>query len=110
MIDAVVASQKKFESLKIGTPIGINGELITLNSLIENSNTKWLETEWEFQKGRRNFQEKDLDCALREFEEETGLFKKNIKIIENLLPFEEMFLGSNHKSYKQNQVIAFQHL
>ena len=102
-----LASQKKFESLKIGTPIGINGELITLNSLIENSNTKWLETEWEFPKGRRNFQEKDLDCALREFEEETGLFKKNIKIIENLLPFEEMFLGSNHKSYKHKYFLGY---
>ena len=71
------------------------------------TNTKWLETEWEIPKGRRNFKEKDLDCALREFEEETGLFKKNIKIIENLLPFEEMFLGSNHKSYKHKYFLGY---
>jgi len=102
-----LASQKKFESIKNGLSIGLNGELITLNDLINNSNTKWEETEWEFPKGRRNFQEKDLDCALREFEEETGIQKKNIKIIENLLPFEEMFLGSNHKSYKHKYFLGY---
>jgi len=100
-----LASQKKFDSLKNG--IIINGETITLDYLIYNSATRWSETEWEFPKGRRNFQEKDLDCALREFEEETGLSKKSIKIIENLLPFEEMFLGSNHKSYKHKYFLGY---
>lgn len=102
-----LASQKKFESLKTGLPIGVDGEIITLNNLIDNSTTIWKETEWEFPKGRRNFQEKDLDCALREFEEETGISKKSLKIIENLLPFEEMFLGSNHKSYKHKYFLGY---
>jgi 8-oxo-dGTP pyrophosphatase MutT (NUDIX family) len=84
-----------------------NGEIITLEHLIEYSTTKWKETEWEFPKGRRNYQEKDLDCALREFEEETGLLKKDIKIVENILPFEEIFLGSNHKSYKHKYFLAY---
>ena len=74
---------------------------------MENSHTQWMETEWEFPKGRRNFQEKDIDCALREFEEETGLAKKDITIIENLMPFEEIFLGSNHKSYKHKYFLAY---
>jgi 8-oxo-dGTP pyrophosphatase MutT (NUDIX family) len=102
-----LASQKKFESLKGGVLMGLNGEIITLQNLIENSTTKWKETEWEFPKGRRNYQEKDLDCALREFEEETGLSKKDIKIVENILPFEEIFLGSNHKSYKHKYFLAY---
>jgi 8-oxo-dGTP pyrophosphatase MutT (NUDIX family) len=100
-----LASQKKFEALKNG--LLINGEIVTLDSLIDKSTTRWLETEWEFPKGRRNFQEKDLDCALREFEEETGISKKTIKIIENVLPFEEMFLGSNHKSYKHKYFLGY---
>ena len=50
-----------------------NNELITLKDLIDKSTTRWEETEWEFPKGRRNFKEKDLECALREFEEETGI-------------------------------------
>ena len=102
-----LSSQKKFDLLKNGLPIGNDGEIVTLDSLIDNSTTNWMETEWEFPKGRRNFQEKDLDCALREFEEETGISKKNIKIIENLLPFEEMFLGSNHKSYKHKYFVGY---
>lgn len=102
-----IASQKKFEALKTGIPIGPNGEIITLNYLITNSKTRWKETEWEFPKGRRNYQEKDLDCALREFEEETGISKKDIKIVENVIPFEEIFLGSNHKAYKHKYFLGY---
>jgi len=98
-------SQKKFDLLKNG--IINNNEFISINTLIENSKTNWLETEWEFPKGRRNFQEKDFDCAIREFEEETGYSRKDIKIIENLLPLEEIFIGSNHKSYKHKYYLAF---
>jgi 8-oxo-dGTP pyrophosphatase MutT (NUDIX family) len=100
-------SQKKFELLKNGVPIGNNDEIITLDDLINNSKTNWEETEWEFPKGRRNFQEKDLDCALREFEEETGLSKNNINIVENLIPFEELYMGSNHKSYKHKYFLGY---
>ena len=78
-----------------------------LDSLIDESTTSWTETEWEFPKGRRNYQEKDMECAIREFEEETGILKREIKIIENLLPFEEIFLGSNHKSYKHKYFLAY---
>jgi 8-oxo-dGTP pyrophosphatase MutT (NUDIX family) len=102
-----ISSQKKFESLKMGIPMGTNNEIVTLNTLIDKSTTLWKETEWEFPKGRRNYQEKDLDCALREFEEETGLSKKELKIIENIIPFEEIFLGSNHKSYKHKYFLAY---
>jgi 8-oxo-dGTP pyrophosphatase MutT (NUDIX family) len=71
--------------------------------LISNS---WKEPEWGFPKGRRNFKEKDLECALREFEEETGYDKKNINIVKNLNPFDEIFTGSNFKSYKHKYYLA----
>ena len=100
-----LSSQKKFDTLKNG--IIINNEIITLEALIDNATTGWQETEWEFPKGRRNFQEKDLECAIREFEEETGLSKKDITIIDNVMPFEEIFLGSNHKSYKHKYFLAY---
>ena len=98
-------SSKKFESLKNG--ILINNDLITLSKIVNSSTTKWSETEWEFPKGRRNYQEKDLDCAIREFKEETGLYNQDIVNIENVLPFEEIFIGSNHKSYKHKYFLAF---
>jgi len=97
-------SSKKFDLIKSG--IIIDDNKITLKDIIEKSNTKWKETEWEFPKGRRNYQEKDLDCAIREFEEETGISKSCINIIENVIPFEETFIGTNHKSYKHNYFLA----
>jgi 8-oxo-dGTP pyrophosphatase MutT (NUDIX family) len=98
-------SAKKIELIKNG--VTINNELITLKDLVNKSNTHWEETEWEFPKGRRNHKEKDLDCALREFEEETGISHHRITVIENVLPFEEIFIGSNHKSYKHKYFLAY---
>jgi ADP-ribose pyrophosphatase YjhB (NUDIX family) len=88
----------------------------TLNSLLDESdkikpaeggeNYSWTEPEWGFPKGRKNYQEKDLHCALREFEEETGYSMKHVKVIENILPFEEIFTGSNYKSYKHKYFLG----
>ena len=72
----------------------------------EKTNTEWIEAEWGFPKGRHNNNEKDLMCALREFEEETGLSRYSLKIVQNLMPFEEIFTGSNYKSYKHKYYIA----
>jgi 8-oxo-dGTP pyrophosphatase MutT (NUDIX family) len=103
-----IASSKKFEIIKNGVQINNDDtSKTTLLDIIKNSKTTWTETEWEFPKGRRNFQEKDLECALREFEEETGYSSKDIKIVDNLLPFEEIFIGSNHKSYKHKYFLAY---
>ena len=98
-------SIKKFELITNG--VYINNVKYTLRDLVEKSETTWTETEWEFPKGRRNPQERDLDCGLREFQEETGYSQNNIAIIENILPFEEIFIGSNHKSYKHKYFLAY---
>jgi 8-oxo-dGTP pyrophosphatase MutT (NUDIX family) len=100
-----IISSKKFEIIKNG--VQIDNGIIKLEDIIKNSHTEWNETEWEFPKGRRNYQEKDLDCALREFEEETGISHSSISIIDNLLPFEELFIGTNHKSYKHKYFLAY---
>jgi len=97
-------SSKKMELIKQG--VTINDEIITLKDIVENSKTRWCETEWEFPKGRRNNKERDLECALREFEEETGINKNKISIVENIMPFEEIFIGTNHKSYKHKYFLA----
>ena len=65
------------------------------------------EPEWGFPKGRRNFKESDIDCAIREFEEETGINKDKIKLIENIYSLEEIFTGSNLKSYKHKYYLAY---
>lgn len=99
-----IISSKKFEIIRQG--ITINDKLVTLQDIINSSNTSWYETEWEFPKGRRNYKEKDLECALREFEEETGISQSNVTVIENILPFEEIFIGTNYKSYKHKYFLA----
>lgn len=99
------ASMKKMEIIRAG--VTVNGESINLEQLVNISNTNWFETEWEFPKGRRNYKEKDLDCALREFEEETGITSSKLNIIENVMPFEETFIGTNHKSYKHKYFLAY---
>jgi ADP-ribose pyrophosphatase YjhB (NUDIX family) len=66
----------------------------------------WIEPEWGFPKGRRNNRENDFDCAIREFEEETGFSRNKLDIIKNMGYFEEVFTGSNMKSYKHKYYIC----
>jgi len=98
-------SSKKFDVISNG--VAINSKTYTLVDMIRNSDTHWHETEWEFPKGRRNTQEKDIECAVREFEEETGYSKDTIRIVENIMPFEEIYIGSNYRSYKHKYFLAY---
>ncbi len=68
--------------------------------------TKWTEPEWGFPKGRRNAKENDYDCAIREFEEETGYSRSYLTMIKNLGFFEETFTGSNLKSYRHKYYLC----
>ena len=97
-------SQIKFEKLKNG--YNFNTNLININDIINKCKTSYNEPEWGFPKGRRNYQEKDIMCGLREFEEETGYSKDNIIIINNILPLDEIFTSSNYKSYKHKYYIG----
>lgn len=97
-------SRDKLSQLRNGITIG--NESYSLESIIKSSEEKWNEPEWGFPKGRRNYQEKDLTCALREFEEETGFSASNLTVIQNVLPYEEIFTGSNYKSYKHCYYLA----
>jgi len=101
------ASRNKFIQLKTG--IQYKNKRFSLSDMITESNhtTIWNEPEWGFPKGRRNYGESDLDCALREFNEETGINKKHVKLIDNVFPFEEIFTGSNYKSYKHRYFITY---
>jgi len=100
-------SREKFHALKSG--ILIKNNFYTLETITADSNEfeTWNEPEWGFPKGRRNYQEKDYECALREFEEETGFDIKNLKHVQNLFPFEEIFTGSNYKSYKHKYYLTY---
>lgn len=97
-------SREKFNQLKKG--FFVENDVVSIVTIIEKSNTKWVEPEWGFPKGRRNFQEKDYACALREFEEETGYSSSLLNNVNNICPFEEIFTGSNYKSYKHKYYLT----
>ena len=99
-------SKNKFLQLKNGIEMS-SGVKYNLETLISSSTTKWETAEWGFPKGRRNHQEKDLDCGFREFEEETGYDKFSLKQIHNVIPYEEIFIGSNIKSYKNKYYLSY---
>jgi len=100
-------SRDKFNTLTAGFDHQ-NGSY-SLKSMVDESMQYmcWETNEWGFPKGRRNYMEKDYDCAVREFCEETGYNKKSIHNIKNLFPFEEVFTGSNYKSYKHKYYLAY---
>ncbi len=97
------SSQEKFNALRSG--IMTQTDNYTLDDLIKQSSTTWTEAEWGFPKGRRNMYENDIQCALREFTEETGYVSTHL--IENIQPFEEIFMGSNYKCYKHKYYLMY---
>jgi 8-oxo-dGTP pyrophosphatase MutT (NUDIX family) len=100
-------SRDKFNLLKKGL-IHMNAGY-SLDSMIDESYQYpcWGESEWGFPKGRRNYMEKDYECGLREFCEETGYNKKQVRCIKNVFPYEEVFTGSNYKSYKHKYFLSY---
>jgi 8-oxo-dGTP pyrophosphatase MutT (NUDIX family) len=99
-------SYNKFKTIKEGIKYDTNNNY-NLKILIESSTTNWLTPEWGFPKGRRNYLENDLMCGIREFKEETGLSESKINIIKNVIPYDEIFMGSNYKSYKHKYYLAY---
>ena len=106
-VDAVL----KFNILKEGVwlnPVSENEEKIffNLNYILDNTIAEYTETEWGFPKGRRNINEDDISCAVREFREETGIVPKYIRLCADIKPCEEVFSGTNKIRYKHVYYIA----
>ena len=62
--------------------------------------------EWGFPKGRKKRGETDLECALREFYEETGLGNDDIEILKNIMPIKEELIGTNGVKYRHIYFLA----
>ncbi len=85
--DEMYKSNEKFNYLK-----SIN--------FFDNLISEYSSTEWEIPKGGRNYNETNINCAIREFEEETSLTKNNYKIINCIDPIHDVFIGTNNKEYR----------
>ncbi len=62
--------------------------------------------EFGFPKGRRNLTETDLQCACREFREESGIALEHVRIVAPATPFEETFTGCNRVRYRHVYFLA----
>ena len=101
-------SREKFNQLRKGIYLNDPQSHFSLASMIAECHQSWDEPEWGFPKGRRNYNENDIDCALREFYEETGFQNKKMSaVVMNLAPYEEIFMGSNYKSYKHRYFLMY---
>ena len=98
-------SSKRFKQLTTG--FMNDDDELKLSNIVEQSTTNWEEAEWEFPKGRKKIYEKDYECAIREFGEETGFLMRDITLVQNVMPFVESFIGTNYKSYKHKYFLAF---
>ena len=98
-------AKDRFNQIKMG--VKIDNKIYTLKSLINKCTCIWEEPEWGFPKGRRELNERDLQCGMRECAEETGYNDESINIIQNLIPYDELFIGSNYKGYKHRYYVGY---
>jgi len=89
---------QKFSVLRRGHYV-YPDEFITLITLVNATTSQHNEKEWGFPKGRRNINEKDIKCALREFREETGIDTRDVHVHTYVKPFEEVFTACNKVRY-----------
>jgi 8-oxo-dGTP pyrophosphatase MutT (NUDIX family) len=100
-------SKNKLMALRDGITLDISGNRATLADFVAECSTHWSTPEWGFPKGRRDGGESDLDCALREMKEETGLGLEDIRVIHNLEPLNETFYGSNRVHYCHKYFVIY---
>ena len=86
------SSKEKFESLDI-------------HEVVAQNKSVYSEPEWGFPKGRRIRGESDMDCAIREFTEETNVPREAYVVLKNLL-LEETFMGLNNIRYRHVYFVA----
>ena len=94
-------AKTQFEKLKNGDGIDLD-----LDFFVNNINPLYKFNEWGFPKGRKDRNETPIDCALREFKEETGMDVSKIKLINNIQPIEENLIGTNGIPYRHIYYVA----
>jgi 8-oxo-dGTP pyrophosphatase MutT (NUDIX family) len=92
-----VSAQTLYDQLKTTG----DSEGKSLASYMAACTSHYVDPEWGFPKGRRNLRESDVRCAVREWQEETGLSEGVLRLFSHIPPCEEEYIGSNGIPYKQ---------
>lgn len=91
------AYQKEYEISN--TKFNYIKQTYELNKII-NFDNLYKTPEWGFPKGRKDRKEKSIDCAIREFEEETSLDPSKYILLNRLDTIEELAMGNQNTLYK----------
>ena len=87
-----------------------NFQVLTKSNTLQNILNSHIgcieEPEWGFPKGRKKQNETDIECSLREFNEETQFCTSQIAIKNMKAPYIEMFYGTNNVLYKHTYFLA----
>ena len=75
------------------------------DAMMRNHLSPFKEPEWGFPKGRRIRTESDLDCAIREFNEETNIPRDAYTILKDIR-LDETFMGLNGIRYRHVYFVA----
>lgn len=97
-----IYAKNKYEKFKQG--IRIKNNTYSIKSVMNKTFSVYDSPEWGFPKGR-NDRETGLNCALREFKEETDLDSSKLKIINKTPVFEE-YMGFNDNMYRNIYYMA----
>jgi 8-oxo-dGTP pyrophosphatase MutT (NUDIX family) len=76
-----------------------------VKDLVQSCVTSYSEPEWGFPKGRRYRTESDLQCAEREFWEETNIPRSSYILVKNVV-FNETFVGTNGVPYEHKYFLC----
>lgn len=92
-------SCRRLTILRQGYTLKHNKQFVKLSLLLDMSPNIYETPEWGFPKGRRSYGENDLQCAMREFTEETGIKSTEHTILPGR-PIVTVFTGQNNRKYK----------
>lgn len=90
-----INSKKKYTFLKENVNSKIN-----LRYIINNIKPRFSFKEWGIPKGRRNTNETEVNCAIREFEEETSYNSSEFELFSDMINYTEIFNGTNGIKYQ----------
>lgn len=90
----------KFNQLLSNIIVANNNKITKLEYFIKKSKNEWKNTEWGLPKGRKHQKETSINCAVREFLEESGISKTDISVLVNIKPLEEIYTSFNNVKYR----------
>lgn len=80
---------------------------INLPAIAQSRPTGLSESPWLFPKGRKCFGESDVQCAMREFEEETRIESRALLLIDGIPPIHEYYRGLDGRWYCTVHFVCF---